>query len=124
MSPVRDRANDDRKLRLRPARNDPAERRGFWDPGTHRQCPMNADPTRTTHHWTADFTRPLIDLSEFHWYLRWKLSRISSDIDEIEHRSIDAFGRTETALLNAEHIALLKKREALICRLTHSFGRP
>jgi hypothetical protein len=82
-------------------------------------CPMKADDIRTTDHWTTEFARPRIDLSVFPWYLRWKLTWIISDIDEIERRLGDEFGLSETAPLNAEHIALIKERDALMDRLTN-----
>jgi hypothetical protein len=83
---------------------------------------MKADETRTSRHWTVDFTRPRIDLSVFPWYVRWKLAWIVGDIDGIERRLGDEFGLSETAPLNAEHVALVKERDALIGRLTRPVG--
>jgi len=83
---------------------------------------MNAHPSRSSPCRTAELDPPRIDLSGFAWYARWKLTWILCEIDGIERRLGDEFGSTETAPLNAEHVALIEERDTLISRLASPVG--
>jgi hypothetical protein len=80
---------------------------------------MNADEARGTGHPGVEFAWARIGFSAPPWLLRWQLSWIIGNIDEIERRLGDEFGLVETAPLNAEHIALIEARNALMDRLTN-----
>ena len=72
----------------------------------------------------AEFPRIRIGVNTPSWFLRWKLTWVLSDIDEVERRLGDEFALAETAPLTREHIALLRERDALMGRLTTPAGVP